>query len=121
MHALIIDDVEEVREILGIILKDLGFEVTEATNGREALAMLKTIGKVDLALVDLYLPEMNGIEFVRAVRAQSAYAGMKMMMVTTETNRTHIEAALKSGADEYLMKPYTKDMLKNKLKLLKIF
>lgn len=120
MRALIIDDSRATRTILGRILKEIGFEVSEAGHGREALERLKESGPPDLALVDWNMPEMNGFEFVRAVRADHAYDSMCLMMVTTETEMEQVARALEAGANEYVMKPFTKDVILEKLDLLGI-
>jgi two-component system chemotaxis response regulator CheY len=75
MRALVIDDSRAMRSILGRMLRELGFEVLEAGNGREAIACLEAPGGVDLALVDWNMPEMDGLEFVRQVRAEGAPGG----------------------------------------------
>jgi two-component system chemotaxis response regulator CheY len=93
------------------------FEVVEASNGREAMERLQAAGKVDIALVDWNMPEMNGFEFVRAVRAQNMYDGVLLMMVTTETEMDNVVRALAAGANEYVMKPFTPDVIVEKLRL----
>lgn len=106
--------------IIGRILREIGFEVVEAGNGQEALTKLKEGGGADLAMVDWNMPEMTGIEFVRAVRADTTYDEMKMMMVTTEAEASQVMTALEAGANEYAMKPFTKDVIQEKLALLGI-
>ena len=118
MHALIVDDSTTMRMILKLHLKKLGFDVTEAINGRDALDRLKGMAKADLVMVDWNMPEMDGISFVRAVRAEGHYATLPLMMVTTNTDRAHVAEALDAGADEYIMKPFTGDMIREKLELL---
>jgi two-component system chemotaxis response regulator CheY len=120
MLALVIDDSRAMRTILGRMLKNLGYGVEEAGNGREALQRLHNGPRPDLALVDWNMPEMNGIEFVRAVRADSVYRDMRLVMVTTATDVERIRAALEAGADEYVMKPFTADALGEKLELIGI-
>ncbi len=120
MRALIIDDSRAVRSIIRGILKEFGFDTIEASNGREALDRLHEIGKVDLALVDWNMPEMNGLEFVQAVRADPTYDDMPMMMVTIESGMQHMILALESGANEYVMKPFTREVLREKIELLDI-
>jgi two-component system, chemotaxis family, chemotaxis protein CheY len=120
MRALVIDDSKTTRMIIGRILREIGFEVVEAGNGQEALTKLETLGSADLALVDWNMPEMTGLEFVKAVRADASYAGMKMMMVTTESEAEQVSVALEAGANEYAMKPFTKEVIQEKLALLGI-
>ena len=92
----------------------------EAADGQEALERLREIDHADLALVDWNMPVMNGLEFVQAVRADSAYDDMPLMMVTTESGMHHMILALESGANEYVMKPFTKEVLREKIELLGI-
>jgi len=120
MHALVIDDSRAMRIILGSILRDLGFEVAEAAHGKEALQRLRENERTDVALVDWNMPEMNGFEFVRSVRAQPKYDALRLMMVTTETDLGRVADALEAGANEYVFKPFTKDALIQKLTLLGI-
>lgn len=115
-HALVIDDSRAMRAILGKQLKQLGYDVVEAEHGEQALERLATCSSMPvLALVDWNMPRMNGIEFVRAVRGRPAFAQMRLMMVTTETELSQVRAALDAGANEYLMKPFTPDALLQKL------
>lgn len=120
MRALVIDDSRAIRLILGQMLKEFGFEVFDAGNGVEALSRLKEKGKVELALVDWNMPEMNGLEFVCAVRKDKTYDDMRMMMVTTETEIAQVVKALEAGANEYVMKPFTKDIIREKIHLMGI-
>ena len=120
MRALVVDDSKTTRMIIGRILREIGFEVTEAANGQEALAKLGEIGSADLALVDWNMPEMSGLDFVKAVRADPAHANLKLMMVTTESEAEQVTTALDAGANEYAMKPFTKEVIQEKLALLGI-
>lgn len=117
MRALIIDDSKAMRSILGRMLRELNFEVVEAANGKEALDQLRGTGKVDLALVDWNMPEMSGFDFIRAVRADHIYDGVLLMMVTTETEMENVVRALAAGANEYVMKPFTRDVILEKLQI----
>ena len=83
MRALVIDDSRTVRAIIGKILRDEGLEVVEAANGREGLERLRQPPGVELVLVDWNMPEMNGLDFIKAVRADRAYDPVRIMMVTT--------------------------------------
>ena len=119
MKALIVDDSRAMRMILSKILKEIGFEITEAGHGREALTRARTLTDApDLFLVDWNMPEMNGLELVHALRADRFYDSSRIMMVTTETELGHVAQALQAGADEYMMKPFNKDAVVDKLKLL---
>ncbi len=118
MRALVIDDSRAMRTILGGILREIGFEVIEAADGEEALVAVRTTSDLSLALVDWNMPVMTGLDFVNAVRADARGADLRLMMVTTETEIGRMSLALEAGADEYIMKPFTKDMLLEKLKMI---
>jgi two-component system chemotaxis response regulator CheY len=120
MRVLVVDDSRAMRAIIGKILKEVGCEITEAAHGREALERLQQRGKPDLALVDWNMPEMNGLEFVKAVRAEPAYSDLPLMMVTTESEMGAMVTALEAGANEYVMKPFTKEVILEKLAILGI-
>jgi two-component system chemotaxis response regulator CheY len=120
MRALIVDDSRTMRALIGKLVRELGFDVTEAGNGGQALAELRNSGGADLTLVDWNMPEMNGLEFVRAVRANPAYGTMKVVMVTSQTEVAQMIRALQAGVDEYLMKPFTREAMIEKLRLLGI-
>jgi two-component system chemotaxis response regulator CheY len=118
MRALVVDDSRALRLLMKNILKGLGFEIFEAGHGKEALERLAAIGGVNVALVDWNMPEMNGLDFVKALRSDASYADVKIIMVTTETEMPRMVAALEAGANEYLMKPFTKDSLVEKLSMV---
>jgi two-component system chemotaxis response regulator CheY len=124
MLTMVIDDSRAMRLILKRIVAQLGFDVVEAGNGQEAMDYLRTNvlegdGQIPgLALVDWNMPEMNGLEFVTAVRAEPRLRGMTLMMVTTESEQSQIVRALASGAHEYVIKPFTPDAIEEKLALL---
>jgi two-component system chemotaxis response regulator CheY len=115
-----VDDSQAMRIIIRKILKQFAFDVTEAQHGRDALDALGRTGPVDIAFVDWNMPEMNGLEFVQAARQRPELADMLIMMVTTEIESSQMVKALEAGANEYLMKPFTKDALVQKLELLGI-
>ena len=118
MRALVIDDSTTIRKILGRILSKLGFEITEASNGCEGLERLRASTDIGIALVDWNMPEMDGLTFVRTVRADQTYNSVRLMMVTTEAELSRVAMALEAGADEYVMKPFTEEVLREKLELL---
>jgi two-component system chemotaxis response regulator CheY len=121
MRVLVIDDSRTVRIIIRQALAEAGLDVIEAANGREGLDQLRAHEDVGLVLVDWNMPEMNGLEFVHAVRGQRSYDAVRIMMVTTETEQEQVVRALNAGANEYLMKPFTKEVLVAKLSLLDAF
>ena len=118
MKALVVDDSKAIRMIVGRTLTSLGFEIKEAGNGKEALEVLAAHGPFDLAMVDWNMPVMDGYEFLVAARADAKNASMRIMMVTTETETSQVSRALEAGASEYLMKPFTKEAIGEKLMIL---
>jgi len=117
--VLVVDDSKAIRLILGKTLGSLGYEVLQASNGQEALETLARESEgLELVLVDWNMPVMNGLEFVRHVRANPGYANLALMMVTTETHLDQVSTALEAGANEYVMKPFTADIIADKLRLL---
>lgn len=121
MRALVVDDSAVTRRIVRSILAGLGFEVAEAGNGQEALARLRGLGKTDLVMVDWNMPEMNGVELIRIIRSDHGYDEMPLLMLTTNNGPEDIAAALEAGANEYIMKPFTADIIRGKLELLGFF
>jgi len=120
MRALVIDDSRAMRSILTGILEEIGFEVEQAKDAEDALSLLEKDEGFELALVDWNLPEMSGLDLVKTVRNMSDLEDLRLMMVTTETQLTRVREALIAGADEYIMKPFDKEMLLEKLTLLGI-
>ncbi|OLB78085.1 MAG: response regulator [Actinobacteria bacterium 13_2_20CM_2_71_6] len=119
MHAIVIDDSRAMRLILRRIVGQLGFEVADAEDGRAALDLLAGMENVpDLALVDWNMPNMNGLEFVTAAREDARLREMTLVMVTTESEQSHIVRALAAGAHEYVIKPFTSEAMIEKLALL---
>jgi two-component system chemotaxis response regulator CheY len=117
--AMVIDDSRAIRTIISRTLLQLGYEVAQAANGQEGLLALEQEQEnLSLILVDWNMPVMNGLEFVKEVRANSRFDGIKLMMVTTETQMEQMVTALEAGADEYVMKPFTKEIIEDKLRVL---
>ena len=117
--ALVVDDSRAVRMILARTLKELGFEVREAANGREALEVIETEKTaVSLVLADWNMPEINGLELLKQLRQKPELSSLVVVMVTTETELDQMAAALEAGANEYVMKPFTKEILVEKLQLV---
>jgi two-component system chemotaxis response regulator CheY len=108
-----------MRMILRRIVGQLGFDVVEAEDGRAALDLLNGLPAVpDLALIDWNMPNMNGLEFVTAAREDDRLREMTLVMVTTESEQSHIVRALAAGAHEYVIKPFTSEAMIEKLALL---
>jgi len=117
--ALVVDDSRTIRMIIRRILTELGYEVCEASNGIEALKVMEAEkNTVKLVLADWNMPEMNGLELVKRLRQDPALSSLKVIMVTTETELDQMASALDAGANEYVMKPFSKDILMEKLELV---
>lgn len=120
MRALIVDDSRSIRSYVRLLLEKQGLECIEAEDGQRALAAMHKYGSCELALVDVNMPVMGGLECVKAIRSLPEMKSMKIMMVTSEADHAFIEAALEAGADEYLMKPFDASALLGKLQMIGI-
>jgi two-component system, chemotaxis family, chemotaxis protein CheY len=118
MQALVIDDSRAMRSILTRFMTDLGFDVIQAGDGAEALAELDGGARPDVALVDWNMPVMDGLTFIKRCRSNPEYRDVVLMMVTTESEQSQIVRALAAGAHEYVIKPFTQDVIAEKLALL---
>jgi len=107
-----------MRTFLRFLVQELAFESVEAEDGCQGIEALKADPGFEAALVDWDMPRMNGLEFVRAVRGNSAFDNLKIMMVTTQTSMEHVAQALAAGATDFLMKPVSKESLEEKLLVL---
>lgn len=120
MRALIVDDSRSIRSYMRLLLEKHGLECIEAEDGQRALAAMQQFGACDLALVDVNMPVMGGLECVKAMRSLPEMSTMKIMMVTSEADHALIEAALEAGADEYLLKPFDTAALISKMQMIGI-
>lgn len=120
MQVLVTDDSSTMRKFLKKILVEVGFEVVEAKNGREALEVLQQHPNICLSLIDWNMPEMDGMELLSRIRADHAFDAMRVMMVTTEMELSGVALALEQGANEYVMKPFTREVILEKLLILGI-
>jgi len=121
VRALIVDDSKTMRRIVSKVVKENGFEIiVEAENGQEAMTRLRDAtadAPLQLALVDWNMPVMDGLTFVKVARAEG-FAELPIIMITTEGSMEYVTRAIEAGANEYLMKPFTKESLRDKLALL---
>jgi two-component system chemotaxis response regulator CheY len=115
---LIIDDSATMRRLLGMIASELGIDSEQAEDGESALDLVERRPGFEVALVDWDMPRMNGLEFVRAVRARPQLSDMKLMMVTSHHAAQDVRLALALGADDFLMKPLDTGMVADKLRVL---
>jgi len=112
-NCLIVDDSRVIRKVARNILEDLGFETEEAANGQEALDLCR--GQLfDAILLDWYMPVMNGIDFLRAMRALPKGDAPVVIFCTTENDISHIQEAIEAGANEYVMKPFDSEIIQAK-------
>lgn len=118
MRLLIIDDSRTMRRLLCAIVAPLPAETIEAENGQQGLEQLQANWPVDLALVDWDMPVMCGLDFVKAVRADSRFDGMKVLMVTARNSMDAVSQAIEAGASDFLMKPLTEAMVVEKVRML---
>ena len=118
MKVLIVDDSKFIREFLKQHLHTMDVQCAEAEDGSEALGILRRGELFDLMLLDVNMPGMGGLECVLQVRGEGLGPEMKVMMVTTEADDRFIEQAFHNGADEFLMKPFTAESLREKLMLM---
>jgi HD-like signal output (HDOD) protein/DNA-binding NarL/FixJ family response regulator len=100
---LVLDDVTIFRDLIVFVLKDQGYNVLEASNGREALAAA-AVTKPDLVMVDMVMPEMNGLEFVRILKAQSEHKDTPVIILTALSQKEHVLQAAKMGIQDYILK-----------------
>jgi two-component system, chemotaxis family, chemotaxis protein CheY len=112
--CLVVDDSRVIRRMATDILKGLGLRTAEAEHGLAAVEFCRTTTP-DMVLLDWNMPEMDGITCLRALRAMEISPRPVVVMCTTESGMDKIQEALKSGADEYIMKPYDRDVLLDKL------
>ncbi len=104
-----VDDSASVRQMVSLTLKDAGYTVIEACDGKDALG--KLTGPVDMIVTDLNMPNMDGIEFIKAVRANAKYKFVPVVMLTTESQADKKEAGKSAGATGWIVKPFKPDQL----------
>ena len=119
MRFLVVDDSPTMRRIIINTLKKLGYhECHEAANGREGVECLATT-PVDIVITDWNMPEMSGIEFIKAVRSNAATKHLPVLMVTSKAAEDDVVQARHAGVSNYMVKPFTTDMIREKIEALK--
>ena len=117
--AMVVDDSRTIRIILTKMLSELGLDVCPAGDGKEALEVAeREKGAFSVIMADWNMPEMNGLELVKRLRSDPRLASVPIVMITTETETRQVMAALEAGANEYVMKPFSRDIIADKLRLL---
>jgi len=117
IRALIVDDSSVMRKIVERSLRQAGLDpliVHEAGSGIEGLDVLRA-KQVDLILSDINMPSMDGLEFLRQVRAQNLAPGVPVVMITTESSEEHVKQAILAGAQGYIRKPFTAEQVKERV------
>ncbi len=117
IRTLIVDDSSVMRKIIERSLRQAGLDalvVHEAGSGVEGLEVLKSQA-VDLILSDINMPAMDGLEFVRQIRAQGLAVGIPVVMITTESSEEHVKQAIEAGAKGYIRKPFTAEQVKERV------
>jgi two-component system chemotaxis response regulator CheY len=112
-HCLVVDDSAVIRKVATRILEDLNFRASEAENGCEALDQCRVL-MPDVVLLDWNMPVMDGIAFLVALRQEQGGAQPKVIFCTTENDVGHITRAISAGANEYIMKPFDRDIVEAK-------
>ncbi len=112
-RCLVVDDSRVVRKVARKILEDMSFMVDEAADGQAALESCRGM-MPDAVLLDWNMPVMNGIDFLRALRREPGGDRPRVVFCTTENDMAHIAEAMRSGADEYVMKPFDSDIIGSK-------
>lgn len=118
MLALIVDDSITARMIVGFVLKDLGFETLEASEGSDALRQLREGPRPDLMTLDWNMPGLNGGQILDVLEREKDLRPGKILVVTSETEMRLVQRSMQKGADEYLMKPFTTESILAKLEML---
>ncbi len=117
MKILVVDDSSTMRRILKNCLNKLGYEdILEAGDGLEAKKILETTKDFQLALVDWNMPNMNGFELLQAIKSDDSIKAIPVIMVTTEAEKTNVLMAIKAGAANYVIKPFTPEIIGEKIK-----
>jgi two-component system chemotaxis response regulator CheY len=117
IRALIVDDSSVMRKIVERSLRQAGLDplvVYEAGSGTEGISLLMT-KQVDLILSDINMPSMDGLEFLRQIRARNLAPGVPVVMITTESSEEHVKQAILAGAQGYIRKPFTAEQVKERV------
>jgi len=120
INVLIVDDMAAMRKILRTLLSQLGFKnVDEAEDGKQALDKLRQDpNKYDLVITDWNMPNMTGIELVQAIRSDENLRHLPVLMVTAEAKKENVLMAIKAGVNNYIVKPFTAETLKEKIEAI---
>ncbi|HUI29098.1 MAG TPA: response regulator [Candidatus Acidoferrales bacterium] len=118
MKFLVVDDSQTMRRIVNNALKSLGYDdIIEAEDGKDAITKLY-VDKIDFIITDWNMPNMSGLEFTKAVRSEEQFAELPILMVTTRGMKEDVMEALKAKVNNYIVKPFTPQVLKEKIDLV---
>ena len=112
---LAVDDSPSMRQMVSFTLQSAGYDVVMANDGVEALKIAEESPDVNLVLTDVNMPNMDGIEFLRNVKADATLKDLPIVMITTEGSKTKVMEAVELGAAGYVRKPFTAEQIKEKL------
>jgi two-component system chemotaxis response regulator CheY len=115
MRALVVDDSKVMRADEQRALESMGWQVTQAANGREAIAALEQLGACDLVLADWQMPEMDGIALIKHLRQDARWASLVIIVVSSNAVLESIDVAITAGANDFVMKPFSVDALKERV------
>lgn len=118
MRALAVDDSGLLRRLVSASLEDFGFEVHTACNGEEALMVLLREGHFDLVVLDYNMPVMDGFGFLDRMRKLDRFQGTRVIMLTARNEPGTVDAAFAAGANEYLVKPFSPELLREKIEMV---
>ncbi|MCB1790344.1 MAG: response regulator [Gammaproteobacteria bacterium] len=120
LKTLVVDDMSSMRMMIKSVLRDNGIvDIVEAADGEKAVELLAK-GRIDLVICDWDMPNMNGLAFLRHVRADAAMARLPFIMLTANADRDHVERAIEAGVSDYLAKPFKPpDLIRKVLRVLR--
>lgn len=121
MKCLVVDDSKVARTMVARMVRQLGFDVVDAADGVEALGRLDPLDKPAAIVTDWNMPNLDGVELARAVRAKPDFAHIPVLMISSETDPRRVAKALLAGVDEYLFKPVDAEMIRDRLEIMGVY
>lgn len=121
MKALVVDDAGVARKMVGRMMTQLGFDVTTAEHGQDALDKLDPDDPPVAVVTDWNMPCMDGTELAKALRSSANYASVPILMISSEADPRRVARALLSGVDEYLFKPVDAEMIRERLEVMGVY
>lgn len=121
MIALVVDDARVARMMVSRMVKELGFDVIEAEDGKDALSKLDPNQPPDAVVTDWNMPEMDGVELASELRSMEPYRHIPILMISSEADPRRVAKALLAGVDEYLFKPVDTAMIRERLEVMGVY